>query len=228
MYPFYDATFLLIIPAIIFTLYAQYKVHSTFRKYEKIANERGMTGMDVARKILDQEGLNAIPVEKTGGLMGDHYDPIKKVLRLSEKVYSGKSISALGVAAHEVGHAIQQARSYHPLIIRTTLYPVVSVSSYLAPILIFLGFIVAGFSQLLLAGIILFSASVVFTVVTLPVEFDASRRAVAVLETHGFVRGNEIQGVKKVLNAAALTYVAAAITAVLELIRLILIFQRRN
>lgn len=228
MYFYSDATFLLIIPAIIFTLYAQYKVHSAFSKYEKIANERGLSGADVARKILDQEGLNSIPVEKTESRLGDHYDPIKKVLRLSEKVYSGKSLSSMGVAAHEVGHAIQQARAYHPLIIRTTLYPVVSVSSYLAPILILLGFIVAGFSQLLLAGIILFSASVVFTVVTLPVEFDASRRAVAVLEAHGFVRGNEIQGVKKVLNAAALTYVAAAITAVLELIRLILIFQRRR
>lgn len=224
---YYDPTFLIIIPAILLTVYAQYKVKKTFNKYQKIPNSRQITGADIAKEILTRESLSHIPIEKTNKLLGDHYDPTKKVLRLSPEVYAKHSVAAVGVAAHEVGHAIQHARRYHPLVLRTTMYPVANIGSRLAPFLIILGFILTS-KNLILAGIILFAAAVVFTLITLPVEFDASKRAMVAIRQHGLVTSEENIGVKKVLNAAAFTYVAAALVAVLQLLRFILIYARRD
>lgn len=227
-YPlYYDPTFLIIIPALIITFYAQYKVKRTVAKYQKIPNNRHMTGSEIAKEILQREGLSHIPVEKASGFLSDHYDPIKKVLRLSPEVYANHSVAAIGIAAHEVGHALQQARHYYPLMLRTGFYPVANIGSRLAPFLIILGFIFT-IKPLILGGIIFFAASVFFTVMTLPVEFNASKRAMVTIRQYGFTSGQETQGVKKVLNAAAMTYVAAALVAVMQLVRFILIYARRD
>jgi uncharacterized protein len=228
---FSDPTFLLLIPALLLTVYAQIKVHHTINKYNQVKNSANLTGHDVAKKILSMEGLGNIPIHVSNKSLGDFYNPLTKELTLSQDVYSQASISALGIAAHEVGHAIQHSKKYPFLIVRTAFYPVANFSSFLAPILLIAGIFFSRLSfstYLLEIGIILFSASVVFTVVTLPVEFNASRRAVQTLKSMGILHGDdEIKGVKKVLNAAALTYVAAALVAILQLIRLILIAKRR-
>ncbi len=221
--PYYsDPAFLLLIPAILLTLFAQWRVHSAFKKGAKIKNSRGITGADVAKKILEAGGLSSIPIHKGKGKLSDHYDPIKKSVSLSPEVYSGSSISSLAVAAHEIGHALQHRDSYHFLALRTGLYPVVRFISWLAPFLIIAGFIFSSLN-ILYAGIIFFAASVVFTLITLPVEFNASSRAMVQIQELGLAQADESRQVKKVLNAAALTYVAAAIAAVLELLRLVLI-----
>jgi len=224
----YDLSLLLIIPAILITLYAQIKVSSTFKKASKIRNANSITGVETAKKILMAEGLGDIPVEQSKGKLSDHYHPIKRSISLSTDVYGKPSIAALGVAAHEVGHALQHRDSYSMLTLRTAIYPVVGFSSWLAPILIIAGFFIAEIPQILLAGIIMYAVTVLFTVITLPVEFDASKRAMVAINKLGLVTADESKQVKKVLNAAALTYVAAAITAVLELIRFILIFSARD
>lgn len=218
---------ILILPAIIISFIAQARVSSTFSKYNKISNMRGMTGFDVARKILDLNGLNNISIEHVRGNLTDHYDPKAKILRLSDSVYSSKSVAALGVAAHECGHAIQHAHGYVALKLRNSVFPLVSFSSNAAVPIILLGFL---FNTPFLVdlGIILFSAVVFFQLITLPVEFNASSRALNILEKSYFLESTEIKSAKKVLSAAALTYVASALLSVMQLLRLLILARNRR
>ncbi|MGI5851317.1 MAG: zinc metallopeptidase [Clostridiales bacterium] len=224
---FYDSTMLILLPALILSFYAQYKVQSTFNRYIRIANYGGYTGAEVARRILDAMGLGDIPVDRVGGYLSDHYDPRKKVLRLSDEVYNGRSIASIGVAAHEAGHAIQHAKGYVPLSIRNAIVPIANFGSQAAFLFIFLGLIMGAMAMLDI-GIYLFLAVVAFQLITLPVEFNASSRAVELLSIQGFVTRDEEKSVKRVLNAAALTYVAAAASAVAQLLRLLLLRDRRR
>lgn len=214
---FFDPMYFLIVgPAMILSLIAQFWVKSAFNKYSKVGIQRGLSGAEVARYIVEQAGLG-IQVERVGGFLSDHYDPTKKVLRLSPDVYDGRSVSAVGVAAHEAGHALQDAKGYAPLAWRSALVPITKVGSSLAFPLIFIG-LIFGMLGLAKVGVVLFSAAVLFQLVTLPVEFDASRRAVVLVQQHGIVSGAEVDGVKKVLTAAAMTYVAAAIASLAQLL----------
>jgi hypothetical protein len=226
---YFDSTFLLLIPAIIISMYAQQKIQSTFRKYSRVFSGGNHTGYDIARMILDKNGLEHIRIEHVRGNLTDHYDPRSGVLRLSDSVYGNKSIASYGVAAHEVGHAIQHSKRYMPLEIRNSMAPVVSFSSKIVWFVILLGFFLGavGFIRI---GVFLFLAIVIFQLVTLPVEFDASSRAIVELESLGILYDDNIKGAKKVLNAAALTYVAAALTAVSQLIRLLILsgYGRRD
>lgn len=227
---FYDWTMILLIPAILFTLYAQFKVNSTFRKFLEVPAASGRTGAQVARGLLDQNNLSDVPIELTPGSLSDHYDPRERVLRLSPEVYHGRSLASLGVAAHETGHAVQHAHAYAPLTIRNGIFPIASFGSNLGYILFILGlFLGRGGNFLLDLGIILFSFFVFFTVLTLPVEFNASSRALAMLGDSGYLtRGDELNGARKVLSAAAMTYVASAATAILSLLRMLLIRGGRD
>ncbi len=229
MFPFfYDPTFVLLIPALMLAMYAQLKVRGTFEKYLRVPASSGMTGAQVARELLNQNNLYDVGVEMTRGLLGDHYDPRQKVIRLSPEVYQGRSLAALGVAAHETGHAVQHARSYIPLNIRNAFFPVASFGSSLAFPLFFMG-LLFGARGLMDLGIILFTAAVLFQILTLPVEFNASSRALMMLENGGYLsRGGEIQGARKVLSAAALTYLAATAVAVAQLLRLLLLREARR
>lgn len=218
---------ILVLPAILLSLFAQMKVSSTFSKYNKIRNTRQITGADVARRILDRNGLRHIIIEKTPGNLTDHYDPKARILRLSESVFSSTSIAALGVAAHECGHAIQHAQNYVPLKARHAIYPVVRISSALAVPLIIIGFVMAT-TNMVYAGIILFSAIVLFQLITLPVEFNASRRALAILSEENYLYEDEMKGAKRVLSAAAMTYVASALTSIMQLLRFILLANNRR
>lgn len=219
---FFDPTFILLIPAVILSAWAQMKVSSTFNRYSRVQSSKGMTGAQVAQAILHSNNIYDVRIEPVKGNLTDHYDPKNKVLRLSESVYGKTSLAALGVAAHEVGHAIQHDTDYSPLRIRTALVPLVQFSSYGSWIIFFLG-IIMSFPQLVQIGIVLFTAVVAFQLVTLPVEFNASSRALVQLETGGFLSTEEVKGSKKVLSAAAMTYVAAAIMAIAQLLRLLLI-----
>lgn len=226
---YFDSTFLLLIPAIIFSLYAQFKVQSTFGKYLQVTAASGRTGAQVARDLLDHNHLNDVPVELTPGTLSDHYDPRSRVLRLSPEVYHGRSLASLGVAAHETGHAVQHSHAYLPLTLRNTIFPVANLGSQLGFLLFFLGFIFNGNKFMIDLGIILFSFFVFFTILTLPVEFNASRRALDMLTDAGYlIRGEEETGTRKVLQAAALTYLAAAATAVLQLVRMFILRGRRD
>lgn len=227
---FYDPTYLLLIPAIIFTFYAQFKVQATFNKYQDVRAASGRTGAQVAREILDRSNLYDVPVELTPGTLTDHYDPRSRVLRLSPEVYHGRSLAAYGVAAHESGHAIQHAEAYMPLALRNGIFPVASLGSNLGFFLFFIGLFFGGGSTFLVdLGIILFTFFVAFTILTLPVEYNASKRALAILGDSGYLMpGEEIGGAKKVLNAAALTYVASAATAILQLMRMLFIRGSRD
>lgn len=220
---YFDGMYILIIIAFIFSLWAQFRVSGTFKKWAEVPNLRGMTGQEAARHMLDSNGLYDVPVEPVRGSLTDHYDPIARVVRLSEPVYYERSISAVSVACHEVGHAIQHKVHYPMLVLRHKMFPVVNFASGFAPILLLAG-IIFGFMNLVGLGIIFFSAAVAFQLVTLPVEFNASNRAREVMVSEGYITNEEERGVAKVLNAAALTYVAAALVALLELIRYILIF----
>ncbi|MNH80237.1 putative neutral zinc metallopeptidase [compost metagenome] len=220
---YFDGMYILIIIAFIFSLWAQFRVSGTFKKWAEVPNLRGMTGQEAARHMLDSNGLYDVPVEPVRGTLTDHYDPIARVVRLSEPVYYERSISAVSVACHEVGHAIQHKVHYPMLVLRHRMFPVVNFASGFAPILLLAG-IIFGFMNLVGLGIIFFSAAVAFQLVTLPVEFNASNRAREVMVSEGYITNEEERGVAKVLNAAALTYVAAALVALLELIRYILIF----
>lgn len=232
MYPYggyyygFDPTMLLLIPAILLTIYAQYKVSSTTSRFFNIRASRGYTGEETARRILDSNGLFNVRIEMVRGRLSDHYDPRTKVLRLSQDVYSGTSITSVAVAAHECGHAIQHAHGYVPLNIRSSLVPVVNFASSMSWIFIMLGFVTSG--RFLQIGILLFSASVLFQIVTLPVEFNASSRALTQLTSLGIVDDREVRQSRKVLQAAALTYVAAAVTAMLQLLRLVMIANNRD
>ena len=223
---YYDPTYLLLIPGLLLALYAQVKVSSTFAKWKQVHSRVGMTGAQIARLILDENGAGDVRVERVPGSLTDHYDPEDGVLRLSDEVYASGSVAALGVAAHEAGHAIQDAQDYVPLRMRASMVPVANIGSQAAIPLFMLGLIFS-WQPLLKIGILCFALAVVFYVVTLPVEFDASRRAVAVLSS-GYLPEDEVKGVKAVLSAAALTYVAAALQAVLQLARLMLLANRRR
>jgi len=211
---------LLLAPALILTLYAQWKVKSAFSRMSQVRSASGMTGAQVAESLLKRNSINDVTVEAVEGSLTDHYDPIKKKLRLSPGVYGSNSLAALGVAAHETGHAIQHKTGYSYLQLRQNLYPVSNFGSMLAMPLFIIGMLMS-FKFLIDIGIILFAAAVFFTVITLPVEFNASKRALAQLSQGGYLSSNEIGGARKVLDAAALTYVAAAAMAVLQLIRLL-------
>ena len=221
---------LLMIPAMIFALWAQTRVKHAYTKYSKIPTRAGLTGSDVAAIILENAGVRNVSLGMGPGEMTDHYDPATKRVNLSQGVGAGASIAALGIAAHEVGHAIQDAQGYAPMKLRHFMYPVSSIGSTLAFPLIFAGLIFggSGFGFLLQLGIYLFAAAVAFTIVTLPVEFDASRRAVKALAVGGHLTDDEMSGVRKVLGAAAMTYVAAAAVAVLNLLRMLIIARGRD
>ena len=228
-YLFYDVpSMLILLPALILSFYAQYKVQSTFNRFIRVGNYGGYTGAEVARRILDSQGLGDVPVDMVGGYLSDHYDPRKKVLRLSEQVYRGSSIASIGVAAHEAGHAIQHANGYAPLSIRNAIVPIASFGSQAAFLFIFLGLFMRTGTLLMDIGIYLFLGVVAFQLITLPVEFNASSRAVELLSSQGFVTGSEERSVRQVLNAAALTYVAAAASAIAQLFRLLMLRDRRK
>ncbi|HDS03155.1 MAG TPA: zinc metallopeptidase [Firmicutes bacterium] len=222
---FYDWTMILLIPAMLLSLYAQYKVKSAFSRYSGVRSAQNMKAEDVARDILMRTEVD-VPVERVRGTLTDHYDPKNKVLRLSEAVYGQTSIAAIAVAAHECGHAVQDARDYFPLKLRNAIVPVSSIGSNLSIPLVLAGLIFS-FPALVNIGIILYSAAVFFTVVTLPVEFDASYMALRILKKRSYLSQDELTGAKKVLDAAALTYVAATLAALMNLLRLILISRRR-
>lgn len=230
---FWDPTMLLLIPAMIFAFYAQHKVRSTYQKYSEIAATTRRSGRDIALTILRQNGINDVDVEEGHGFLSDHYDPIHKKVRLSPHNFHEASVAGVAVAAHEVGHAIQHAKGYAPLQFRTALFPVANFGSMLAFPILLVGLLflpnvrIAGVS-LLDVGIVLFSFSVLFQIVTLPVEFDASRRALVQVNQLGLVAPEEQAGAKKVLDAAALTYVAAAAAAAIQLLRLLILRNSRD
>lgn len=226
MYPS-DWTFILLIPAILLALYAQFKVKGTYKKFSKIRSSSNISGAKLARNLLDINGLGNISVTPVSGNLTDNYDPRDKSLHLSNEVYSGSSVAALGIVAHEVGHAVQDSLSYAPLKIRSSVVPVTNIGSSLSIPLFFLG-LIFGYGPLMDAGIILFSLAVAFTIVTLPVEFNASSRAAAMLSSSGYITTNELGMAKQVLNAAALTYVAATAMAVMQLLRLIVLRGSRR
>ncbi|MBO8142243.1 MAG: zinc metallopeptidase [Firmicutes bacterium] len=226
-FPFFDPTYILLIPALILALYAQQKVHSTFARYSRVPARSYKTGAQVARELLDHAGLRDIPVELVPGTLSDHYDPRRRVMRLSPAVYNGTSIAALAVAAHETGHALQHARNYVPLTVRNGLFPVANIGSQMAFPLFFLGFVFVS-EPLMTAGIWLFLAALAFQVVTLPVEFDASGRAMRLLAAGGYLGADEVPKAKAVLNAAALTYVAAVAVALMHLLRLLILRNSRD
>jgi hypothetical protein len=221
--PFFSMTdLLLLVPAMLFALWAQFKVRSTYNKYSQVMSRRGTSGAQVAADLLRLNGIGGVNIDRSEGMLSDYYDPTKKEVRLSEDNYHSTSIAALSVAAHEVGHAIQHKLAYAPLNFRTSLFPVANIGSTLAMPLFFIGFLFK-FPFLVDVGIVFFAGAVLFQVVTLPVEFDASRRALQQLQSRGFLAQDEIKAARKVLTAAALTYVAAAAVAVLHLVRLLLI-----
>ena len=221
---------ILALPGLLLGLWAQMRVKGTFNKYAKVRTARNLTGAEIARHLLDNQGLQDVRVEETQGFLSDHYDPRTRVLRLSPDVYRTPSVAAAGVAAHEMGHALQHSAGYAPLQIRSAIVPVVRFGSSLAPILILVGFLLR-FTPLAWVGVILFAGAVVFSLVTLPVEFDASRRAKTLLNQSGIVTHEEASGVSAVLNAAGWTYVAAAIAAIGQLLYYVLLLtggSRRN
>lgn len=222
-----DYTILLMIPGLLLGLWAQARVKSAYSKYSKIGTRSGVRAAEAVRHILQKNGAGDVAIATVAGQMTDHYDPRTNTLRLSEGVYNSASIAALGIAAHEAGHALQKAENYRFLALRSVMVPVVNFGSYLSwPI--FVAGIIFSFEPLMYAGIIAFSLVVLFSLITLPVEFDASRRAVALLNGNGFLTQEEEQGVRKVLNAAALTYVASFVSALLQLLRLLLILNRNR
>jgi Zn-dependent membrane protease YugP len=228
-YPGYiDPTYIFVIIGIVLTLAASARVKSTFAKYSRVRSMSGITGAQAAERILHASGIYDVTIERVSGNLSDHYDPRSKVLRLSDTVYGQNSIAAIGVAAHECGHAIQHDKAYMPLKIRGALVPVANFGSMISWPLILIGLLFTGSQTLIDLGIILFSAAVLFQLITLPVEFNASRRAIARLGETGILYGDELRDSKKVLDAAALTYVAAAAASILQLLRLILLFGGRR
>ncbi len=224
---FFDPLYLILIaPAFLFAMWAQMKVKSAFKKGGQYRPRSGLSGAQTARRILDQNGLNDIQIERAKSWLGDHYDPKHRVVRLSPEVYDGQTLSALGVAAHEVGHALQQATSYAPLAIRNSIVPMASIGTNMAFGLFFIGMIFHSARILMPIGIILFTVVVAFQLINLPVEFNASRRARVILLSSGSVTAEEDQLVAQVLNAAAMTYVAATLMAIVQLLYMILRVRR--
>ena len=224
---FFDSTILILLPAIILTLYAQYKVKTVYTKYSKVFSRSGLTGKEVAQKLLLRNNLDDIEIMLIEGKLTDHYDPRIKRLGLSREIYYGSSLAAQGIAAHEIGHVIQDSIKYFPLSLRSNLVPITNFGSRMAIPLFLLGFLFS-LPGLMNIGIIAFSLAVLFHLVTLPVEFDASKRAVNLLIKEDIISDSEINSIKKILNAAALTYVAAAAVAVFHLLRLIALRNRRG
>ena len=225
----FDWTYLLVIAGAIFSLIASAKVNSTFQKYAKVRSMSGMTAAQVARRILDRNGLSGIPVEHVSGNLSDHYDPTSRVLRLSDSTYNSPSVAAIGVAAHECGHAIQHKEGYGPLKLRTAIVPAANLGSKLGITIILLGlFFGGGGSFLVNLGIWVFSLAVLFQIITLPVEFNASSRALVMLDDYGILGQDEKRKAKSVLSAAAMTYVAAAASSILQLLRLVILFSGRG
>ena len=223
---YFDSTYLVVIPAIIFALIAQLMVKSSFNKYSKVRNEYGYTARDVARRILDDNGLYNVSIEHVSGNLTDHFDPSANVIRLSDTVYNSTSVAAIGVAAHEVGHAIQHAQGYNPIKIRQAIIPITRIGSNLAVPLVIVGMIFSALEWLIPVGIFLYTGVVFFQAITLPVEFNASSRALKTLESNNILQQSEIKMSKKVLTAAAMTYVAAMFSSLMSLLRLILLANR--
>ncbi len=219
-----DSTYLLVLIGAILSIWASARVKSTYAKYSHVRSASGLTGAEAAERILRMSGIYDVGVEQVAGSLTDHYDSRRKMIRLSDSVYGSTSVAAIGVAAHECGHAIQDQKSYVPLTVRTALVPAANIGSKLGIPIILLGLFFSFLSPLITIGIWVFSIAVLFQVVTLPVEFNASRRALAVLESGGLLGTTELDGAGKVLRAAALTYVAAAASSILQLLRLILLF----
>jgi Zn-dependent membrane protease YugP len=227
---FNDPTFLLLIPAMIFAFWAQSRVQGTYHKMSKVPAANGLTGREMAQRIMVQNGVSDVKIEPVGGLLSDHYDPRSKTVRLSGPIYEGRSIASIAVAAHEIGHVLQHAQGYVPLQIRSAVAPVASFGSMLAFPLFFIGFIFGAgqLSWLMDLGILFFTGAVLFHAVTLPVEFDASKRALAQLTATGAVAPEEVGRAKQVLDAAALTYIAAAAMAAIHLLRMVLLRNSRD
>ena len=232
MFPFYywDPTYFLVLIGVVLCLLASAKVNSTYAKYSKVRSRSGITGAEAARRILNSQGIYDVTIEHVSGNLTDHYDPSSKILRLSDSVYGSTSVAAIGVAAHECGHAVQHDTNYSPLKIRGALVPVANLGANIAWPLILVGLLISRGTPSILCqiGILLFSAAVLFQLVTLPVEFNASSRAVRLLDQTGVLYGDEVDATKKVLGAAALTYVAAAASMILQLLRLLLIVGGRR
>lgn len=224
---YWDQTMIILIPALIFSLIAQLMVKGAFSKYSGVRNSRGYSGADAARAILDRNGLSYIRIEHINGELTDHYDPSANVIRLSDSVYNNDSVAAVGVAAHEAGHAVQYAEGYGPIKVRSAIIPITQFGSNLSTPLVILGIIFSS-NVLITAGILLFCTVVLFQAITLPVEFNASGRALKVLREEHFLDDDEMKGAKSVLTAAALTYVAAMFSALASLARLLLIRNRNN
>jgi Zn-dependent membrane protease YugP len=231
-----DTTILVLIPAMIFAFWAQIRVNSTFKKYAKIPSRRGLTGAEAARRVLDANGLRHITIERVHGHLTDHFDPTAGVIRLSDATYASTSVAAIGVAAHEAGHAVQHAEGYVPIKVRSAIIPLTRFGSFLAMPLFLIGLLMGGGSYLgygigtifMVTGILFFSFSTLFQLVTLPTEFNASARAMKALEDGGLLAADELPAAKATLSAAAMTYVAALASSLASLLRLILIFNRRR
>lgn len=224
---YWDSTYILVIIAMLLSLFASFGVKSTFAKYQKMKTARGITGAEAARRVLDMNGLQHIRIERISGELTDHFDPRSNVIRLSDATYNDTSVAAVGVAAHEAGHAVQHATGYVPIKVRNAIVPVVNIGSQLAMPLFVIGLLL-NFLNLAYAGVILFSLALVFQLVTLPVELNASSRAIKILDSSMLLYEDEIKPAKKVLKAAAMTYVAAVAATALQLLRLLLILNRRR
>ncbi len=227
-YPMFDPTYILVLIGVIISLWASAKVKTTYAKYSRVRSMSGMTGAQAAERILHSAGIYDVRIEHVAGNLTDHYDPRSRVLRLSDAVYGSASVAAIGVAAHECGHAVQDQKDYAPLRIRNSLVPVANFGTMAAWPIIIIGLIFGSSSFLINLGILLFSLGVLFQLVTLPVEFDASNRAVQMLGNQGILYGDEVVQTRKVLNAAAMTYVAAAAASILSLLRLLILFGGRD
>ena len=231
-----DTTILVLIPAMIFAFWAQIRVNSTFKKYARVPSRRGLTGAEAARRVLDANGLRHITIERVHGHLTDHFDPTAGVIRLSDATYASTSVAAIGVAAHEAGHAVQHAEGYVPIKVRSAIIPLTRFGSFLAMPLFLIGLLMGSGSYLgygigtifMVTGILFFSFSTLFQLVTLPTEFNASARAMKALEDGGLLADDELPGAKATLSAAAMTYVAALASSLASLLRLILIFNRRR
>lgn len=227
-YYYFDPTYILVIICAIISMFASARVEAVFNKYSRVLAASGLTGAEAAKRILNAAGIYDVSVEHVSGKLSDHYDPSRKILRLSDSTYNSRSVAAIGVAAHECGHAIQHQQEYAPLTLRSILVPVTNFASKLAIPIIILGCILSYNQTLIQVGIIAFSAAVIFQLVTLPVEFNASSRALDMLEQERILDQYEVPMSRKVLNAAAMTYVAAAASSIIQLIRLILLFGGRD
>ena len=234
-YFYFDPTMILLLPGIIIALWASFNVNSTFNKYSHVLSRQGLTGAQVAERVLHHHGIYNVRIERVAGNLSDHYDPRANVIRLSDSTYNSTSIAAAGVAAHEAGHALQHAQGYGPIKLRMAIIPVCNFASSLAMPLFILGLLFASWNPetsfgllMMQAGILAFSVAVFFQVVTLPVEFNASRRAMAALEASGCYTDEELDGARKVLRAAAMTYVAALAVSLLQLLRLLILSNNRR